>query len=338
MRRKHPPTCRSGMVLIVVLLVLSVIAALVLEFHHDSRLKFQLVANTRAAHQALHCAEGGLAIAMAALEQNRNIWAEGGLAEIFSGAQQVPVGQGYCTISVAAESGRINVNELIDSKGQPVQPQIERMLRLIDLLNARNRDGDRLSYGLVPAIIDWIDPDDEVTVLPFIQGRNAGAESDYYQGLEKPYKCKNAPLEVLGELMLVKGITKDILHGPLDPEKTGPPVGLEQFLTVHGRGRLNINDASIIMLETLSEQIDRTTAERIVRHRPYTNMNELAEVPGMTPAVLRAIRDHTAIRAGDEYYTVTTCGTVGQSSRVLRVLVRRNRTGSRIVPVIRWER
>jgi general secretion pathway protein K len=250
------------MVLIAVLLILAVIAALVVEFHYDARISFQLAENTRTVCQTLNCAQAGLA-------------------------------QG---------DGRV-----------------------------------RLSYGLVPAIIDWIDPDDEVTVLPFVQGQNAGVESEYYQNLEKPYVCKNGPLEVVGELMFVKGMTKEILYGESYAQKDGSIPGLETFLTVHGHGRVNINDASVVTLQTLSERVDRAVAESIVQHRPYTGLADLARVPGVTPDVLKAVQEYAAVQADDEYYTVTACGVVGKSRRTLRVVLCKDRRQGRIAPVIRWE-
>jgi len=325
------------MVLVVVLMILCVIMALVLEFHHDSRIGLQLAENTRAAYQALNCAQAGLALATMALEQTRGIGTDDKLVEILTGSVQVPIGEGRCTISVTGESGRINVNELVDGSGRPVRKKIDQLLLLIDVLNAQNGGEDPISYELVPAIIDWIDPDDQVTVLPFVEGRNAGAESDYYRGIEKPYECKNGPLDVLGELMLIKGVTKGILYGGSQTQQGGSTVGLAAFLTVHGRGRLNINEASVIMLQTLSVQIDRAMAERIVQHRPYMSLNELAKVPGMTPEVLKVIREHTTVQAGDEYYTVTACGTVGTATRTLRVVLCRDRRQGRVIPVVRWE-
>ena len=55
------------------------------------------------------------------------------------------------------------------------------------------------------SIQDWIDPDD----LP----RVAGAESDYYQGLTPPYYAKNAPIDDLSELLLVRGVTPEMYWG-----------------------------------------------------------------------------------------------------------------------------
>lgn len=59
---------------------------------------------------------------------------------------------------------------------------------------------------LAASIVDWRDPDD-------IVGDGGGAESQYYLQLPEPYNCKNAPFETLGELLLVKGATRELLYG-----------------------------------------------------------------------------------------------------------------------------
>lgn len=323
--------------MVTVLLVIAVIAAIVFEFSYDSRIRFQLADHTRETYQALYCAEAGLAVATAALEQARSFRTDEELVKILSGMVEVPMGAGYCTVSVAGERGKINVNGLKTPAGQLVRARVDQLLRLIDLLNAQYPEQNPISYGLVPAIIDWVDPDDDVTVLPFVRGKNAGAESNYYQGLEKPYACKNGPLDVLGELMLVKGMTREAFRGGVRREDAGPTVGIEQFLTPYGDGKLNINEASVTVLQTLSEQIDRALAERIVQHRPYGSLRELSEVPGMTPEILKVVQQLAAVQSGDEYYTVTTRGVVGKCVRTIRVVVRKDRSVGRFTPLIRWE-
>lgn len=58
---------------------------------------------------------------------------------------------------------------------------------------------------IADAILDWIDDDDEP--------REYGAESDYYASLPNPYLCKNGPMDSLDELLLVRGITPQLLFG-----------------------------------------------------------------------------------------------------------------------------
>ncbi len=55
------------------------------------------------------------------------------------------------------------------------------------------------------SILDWIDRDD-VT-------REMGAESEYYQNLTSPYRPRNRIPRSLDELLLVRGVTEQLLYG-----------------------------------------------------------------------------------------------------------------------------
>lgn len=111
------------------------------------------------------------------------------------------------------------------------------------------------------AIADWIDQDDNT---------ESGAETDYYATLDPPYAAKNGPFDTVEEMLLVKGVTPELLYGEdanrngvLDPneddgDETYPPDdqdgvldgGLMDYLTVYsyennvaadGTPRVNIN-------------------------------------------------------------------------------------------------
>ena len=43
--------------------------------------------------------------------------------------------------------------------------------------------------------------------------RAQGAEDDYYMSLPEPYHCKNAHFDSVDELLLVKGVTPQLLYG-----------------------------------------------------------------------------------------------------------------------------
>jgi general secretion pathway protein K len=278
-----------------------------------------------------------VAIATAILGQANNFWTNEELAGILSGAAKVPVGDGYCAITVVGEQGKINVNGLKSPNGQLVRPRVDQMLRLIDVLNAQYAGENPIGYGVVPAIIDWTDPDEEVTVLPFVRGESTGAENDYYQRLEKPIHCKNGPFDVLGELTLVKGMSREAFWGTTAADGSAPVLGMEPFLTVYGDGRLDINQASANVLRTISDFIDTTMAEAIVQNRPYGSLRELSRIPGMTPEVLQAIQETATVRSQGAYYTVTVRGVAGNCVRTVRVVVERDRFSGECRCLIRWE-
>src|SRR5205823_3928066 len=92
---------------------------------------------------------------------------------------------------VLAENNKINLNAImqVDKTGQKLHDM------LMTLPN--------MTEDIADAIVDWIDADDDP--------RANGAESDTYSGLG--YRCKNGPLDSLGELLYVRGVTPDLLYG-----------------------------------------------------------------------------------------------------------------------------
>ena len=62
-----------------------------------------------------------------------------------------------------------------------------------------------MTIEIADAILDWIDEDEEL--------REFGAENEYYTALSQPYSAKNGKLESIDELMLVRGITPELMYG-----------------------------------------------------------------------------------------------------------------------------
>lgn len=98
---------------------------------------------------------------------------------------------------------------------------------------------------LASAIIDWRDSDSGVLAL--------GAEDPYYQSLADPYHCKDAPFEILEELLLVRGVTVKIYDI------------LKCFVTIYGSGVVNVNTAPFEALLALG--IDEKVVEKIFSFR-----------------------------------------------------------------------
>jgi type II secretory pathway component PulK len=138
-------------------------------------------------------------------------------------------------------------------------------------------DADDISV-VSDSIQDWIDADDSPRV--------AGAESDYYQSLTPPYYAKNAPIDDLSELLLVKGVTPEMYYGstssnspaPQTPQNpklgfgTAPdqapdyPFGLKDVFTPISSGKININTAGTNVLQMIPG-VDATIAASIIQLR-----------------------------------------------------------------------
>jgi hypothetical protein len=81
------------------------------------------------------------------------------------------------------------------------------------------------------SILDWRDDNDD--------HRTHGAEDDYYEALKRPYPAKDGPFDAVEELLLVRGVTREMFYGD------GRFPGLRDvFTTVHSSSRLNISAVS----------------------------------------------------------------------------------------------
>lgn len=101
------------------------------------------------------------------------------------------------------ESNRLNINVVAALDAQQVGAGREILMAL-----------PGMTEETADAILDWTDSDDEQ--------REFGAEIDYYTTLDPPYSPANAPLKTIDELLLVRGITPELLYGA-DLDRNGLP-------------------------------------------------------------------------------------------------------------------
>lgn len=81
------------------------------------------------------------------------------------------------------------------------------------------------AQSLAASIVDWRDSDSQLS-LPL-----GSAEDSYYRNLPCPYEAKDAEFEIFDELLLVKGMTPQILDK------------LRNYITIYGDSKININTA-----------------------------------------------------------------------------------------------
>jgi general secretion pathway protein K len=195
------------------------------------------------------------------------------------------------------------------------------------------------------SILDWIDTDDAQ--------RLAGAESDYYQGLAPAYHAKNAPLDDLSELLLVKDVTPEMYYGPnstnvfVSQRPQRPKLGLGHapgeipeysfgfvdVFTPISAGLININTAGTNVLQIIPG-IDAQIAATIIQHRagpdgiegtgddePYRSLGELATA-GVNPQIIPQLGNYCTVRS--QTFEVHVTARIGQSSREFVALLFRN--------------
>jgi len=319
------PSRSQGFILIVVICIVMAMTGLVLSFSRLARASVQTADGLRKSAQALCCARAGLAMAMAAIRSGEGVTYEPTQAKSIEGKTLVDIGDGSCRMELSDEQGRLNLNRLTEPSGRLDRTRIDQFLRLIDLAN-RDADGEPIGYGIVPAIIDWVDSDDQTTCLDFIERQNTGAESDYYQGLIPPYRCANKSLEAPEELLLVKGVTAEAYRR------------LSPYVTVYGDGLININAAPKQVIESLCEQMDPALAQVIVdrrRLKSFRGLDELRQVPGMTEAIYQRIRQMVTVQTTGDYYRLHATGQVDNVIRTVSAILRRN-TGDGTVDIVEY--
>ncbi|MEM7469052.1 MAG: type II secretion system minor pseudopilin GspK [Pseudomonadota bacterium] len=136
-----------------------------------------------------------------------------------------------------ATSGGVN-NQAKSKQTLSVESQLKALFRALDL-----------NPEPIQAILDWVDEDSE-TRYP------NGAEDEYYTGLDTPYRAANGPFATVRELLLVRGINREVF------EKLAPHLVILPQATP-----INVNTASADAMMSIHPMIDRTTAELIIEAR-----------------------------------------------------------------------
>jgi type II secretory pathway component PulK len=210
-------------VLIIVLVVVAVLALAAYAFHDVMLSENEVTQMAGRQIQAYSLAASGVADLQVSLMQDAATQAEaGGLYDNAAKFQAVTVVQeegetdiGRFTVIAPAldadgnpsgvrygledESARVNLNALTTMETQSKALGQETAGR--DLLMAL----PGMTEEIADAILDWLDEDEEP--------REYGAEADYYASLSPPYAPKNGQLETVEELLLVRGVTPQLLFG-----------------------------------------------------------------------------------------------------------------------------
>jgi len=311
---------RKGFVVVFALCAIISLGVILFIFNNNSRASLLNGERFKNSQQALFCAQSGINIAVACIKNNPNN-PEENINKLSSQENVFDLEKGECSIKLIGESSKININLLVNKNRSVNRSRTDQLLRLIDLLNQK-RDNPSISYGLAASIIDWIDKDDNVTSLSFVSGENSGAESDYYNQLIPSYTPGNSPFTSLEELLLVKYMTPEIFEC------------IRDYLTVYGKGKININTAPRLVIETLSEQMNPGRLAQLIINRresaPFESITQLQDVPGMTESIYQTIKQMVTVDAKDRYFTVISQGSVNNCIRKIYAILNKDTKSKRI--------
>lgn len=222
---------RRGAALLLVVLLISLLAVLVVEFQREARLKLRSAVNLRDALQAHALLRSGVAVASALLLADAEENSVDHRGELWSGViPPVPLGDGILSVAVEDLDGKFPLGSLVDDRGRAVPSQVGAYRRLLDALDLEGA----APADLVDALLDWID-------------ENQDGPYETHPDFTVP----NAPLDHLEDLARVEGYTPEVLRS------------LVPHVDVRSERALNVNTATVPVLLSLDDAVTRDDAEAL---------------------------------------------------------------------------
>jgi general secretion pathway protein K len=290
LRRKRVfpvPSNEHGFVLVTVLLVIAILFPLVLAFSSRVQINLLQADNFRNSVQAVRLARSGVEGAIGILKADdasydtlKDMWA--------LDFPTLGVGEGKVEVKIQDEDGKIPINQLVLPNGADINKDVEERLRkLITRLGGRPE--------VVDALIDWMDADNTIT-------GPEGAEDAYYK--EHGYNCKNAPIDSLDELSMVKGFDKELL---VDKQL------LHYVTAAQTDGKINVNTAPAEVLyavlgaqtTALAQPLNDSDVDDLVRYRDEHEFKNIQDVNAVVKiSTTQAGNIASLIKVNSAFFTV----------------------------------
>lgn len=316
-----------GMALILTVLIVTIIVALTLHFNTTMRSELYAAYNFQDSVKLRSIACSGLNCGLAVLfedsmtssfDSEYETWAR---SEDLSSYSPSLFNEGRFELQITDLTGRIQINQLVSEDGNYNLKQKELLIRLLSLMDLEI--GSQGIEDIVDSIKDWLDRDNEVTRF--------GAEDSYYKDLDPPYACRNGPLESIEELLLIKGITRMLFYGTMDTP------GISAYLSVYGdeTGRININTADPIILQALSEDMDKDLVDEIVAYRQDED-NDLSNPTWYKSALgtNENIIDPDMITTKSSFFEIRSKGIKDAMTKEVIGVIRRN---NKALSILSWK-
>lgn len=335
-----------GLALVVVLWILAFLGVVFTTFTFSMRTELAAAGNFRQAAKAYYLAEAGIYRAAAEIiNADRDVPPDSKRYDSLNehwhtnpaAYENVPLGGGHYWVAVRDEESKMPLNGRIT-------PSYDAMLRRL-FSNSGVRD-EKLLSTIVDSIQDWRDADK--------LHRVSGAEDEYYLSRPTPYRAKNATFDMIDELLLVRGVTPEILYGNIVSRQRlakleaqlawerdlqpGEYLGVARHLSIYSAGQVNVNTASSEMLMALGltavevkAVLDRRMATPFMSSRGFTNLIKsisgsgrkgFAVVPGgqlapASPQQIRALLSQMAT-VSSKSFAVESAARMAGSRRTVR--------------------
>ncbi|HMO49506.1 MAG TPA: type II secretion system protein GspK [Kiritimatiellia bacterium] len=262
-KKSGGPASEEGAALIVAVWVILIMTLLISSMAFDMQVEANVAAFQRKRVQAQYLARAGMEWSLAALNrkvtenQDEELVLEPGQDEqLVVASINLSRGVGISGVTTELGSGRFIVDILPEESRRNVNVLTEEDWK--EILDQAGVENTRWPE-LIDCFLDWIDEGDA--------HRLHGAESDDPFYKERGYEVKNAPLDTVDELLLIKGFDENLLYGGPSPQDASVMYrGIAGWLTTWGDGKVNVNTASREVLMTLPE-IEEYVIDAILEYR-----------------------------------------------------------------------
>lgn len=326
---------RSGMALVLALMAVSLLVAITVQLFNTVNWQVKASTNYRDSVSIDAMNRSALSLARASLLADQNLndydsqydeWNLLGELEL-----QNLLSSDNLTVAVTDLSGKLQVNALVSQDQDPdkrqKQDQLQYDIWLRFLTSGRFAvESEQQAVDLLDAIRDWIDSDD--------LERDHGAEDGFYLSLDQPYKPRNAPVQTLEELLLIRGMTNDIFYGNEEFS------GIIEYLTCYGTdGKININSAPAPVLQALAVGLDDEMVQGMIEFRQDQDNRNLLENPEWYRQVSGFPGDITLdknfITVKSYFFTVASTVQMNEFSRTGSGVIYRDESGAQ--KLLRWD-
>lgn len=310
----------KGMALLLAVTVMSLLVAVTVEFNKNMRQELVGSFTVKDNSQLGAILKSGYNLAEAVLFQDKqdNKYDSGydRWAQLESSNLATLFGRGNLELIIRDLTGKLQLNSLgaASSAGDNGREILTKLL-----LNGEFGDlsADDVSL-IVDAITDWVDADDDPKGFE-------ETESSFYQSLDPAYTSKNGPFEFIEELLLVRGITRDLYFG------TGEYKGLRDYVTVYGDdGKININNAPVEILQAMDENMAEDLVQEMVVFREDEGNKELLEnATWYSQHVSGDLNfDADMVTTESNYFDITAVARHVEMERILYAVVKRDSDGT----------
>ncbi|MCX5868965.1 MAG: type II secretion system minor pseudopilin GspK [Proteobacteria bacterium] len=344
---------QAGLALVTVVLIVSLLAVVLVEFAYNSRIQLRMADSFAKQLKAYTIARGGIdAAADLLLFDSRKGQVDffsaplesfdfsGGslpdptkIEEIWSWAAQgtpfsYPVGDGILAIKISDENGKINLNQVEEVKTRKIAYQLFETI----ISTSAERGGKVPAEALVDSIREWTDGDLETGT------DSQGAEADFYLGLTPSYSSKEGALDSLSELRLIGGFTPQLYAALMEgagPEARkidalGSPL-VTVFPQQSSGGKININTAPALVLESLHESFTPGWAQEIIDYRkdkPFRSITDF--LSQFVPDSQTRLDLQNLIAVKSDVFSISSTGVVGDLAITIKTVITRIPSENRV--------